>query len=702
MSFLAPLFFLGAMAVGGPILFHLIRRTTRERISFSSLLFLQPTPPRLTRKSRLEHLLLLLLRCLALLLLTLGFARPFFRQTAAPVSDARAGRRTVLLLDTSASLQRSGLWNEARARLTQYLREAGPNDQIALLTFDREVVSRLSFSQWDSAPVGERVALAQAAIAPLTPSWFATRTGPALIRAAEELTDTDNQASAPTRPRRIILISDLQEGARLDPLQSYEWPKGIEVIPEAIRPRTPGNAGLQLVAEALDADRGAEPTVRIRIANSPDAKREQFQVGWAAAESAGFATAPIDVYVPPGQGRMVTLLTPTHVTGLNRIILRGDDEPFDNTLYIHPPEPAGLNVLYLGNDAPTETRRPLFFLQRALPDTRRQTVQLTVRKPTDLLTRETLAAAQLIVVTDDLPEKLTEAIRARLEGGQTVLFAPTTAASGVTLGLLLHRPELTLNEVRPASYAMFGELDFRHPLLAPFADPRFSDFTRIHFWRYRQWMEPLPDAAQVAARFDSGAPAWVDVPVGRGRLLFLASGWGPDDSQFALSSKFVPWLYALLDLAGAATTPVANLSVGDAIPLPNGRTAELPIRLPDGTLTNLPTSLTQFTDTHLPGLYTFGAGTEIKTVAVNLDPAETRTAPLGTDELERLGVRLDPRIATLAAEPPPATVPPAIEAEGRQKLWRWLLLATLALLLIESIVAGRTARQIALPHAAAP
>ena len=80
MSFLAPLFLFGALAIGLPVLFHLIRRTTRERTIFSSLMFLQPTPPRLTRRSRLEHILLLLLRCLVLCLLALGFARPFFKQ----------------------------------------------------------------------------------------------------------------------------------------------------------------------------------------------------------------------------------------------------------------------------------------------------------------------------------------------------------------------------------------------------------------------------------------------------------------------------------------------------------------------------------------------------------------------------------------------------------------------------------------------
>ena len=69
MSFLTPLFLLGGLALALPVIFHLIRRTTRERTVFSSLMFLLPTPPRLTKRSRLEHWLLLLLRCLALALL---------------------------------------------------------------------------------------------------------------------------------------------------------------------------------------------------------------------------------------------------------------------------------------------------------------------------------------------------------------------------------------------------------------------------------------------------------------------------------------------------------------------------------------------------------------------------------------------------------------------------------------------------------
>ena len=63
MSFLAPLFLAGAAAIVLPILFHLIRKTTHEKTIFSSLMFLLPTPPKVTRRSRLDQILLLLLRC---------------------------------------------------------------------------------------------------------------------------------------------------------------------------------------------------------------------------------------------------------------------------------------------------------------------------------------------------------------------------------------------------------------------------------------------------------------------------------------------------------------------------------------------------------------------------------------------------------------------------------------------------------------
>ena len=150
MSFLTPWFLIGAAAIAGPILFHLIRRIARERMTFSSLMFLNPTPPKVTRRRKLEHLWLLLLRCLCLLLLAAGFARPFFsNNNATPVSPDE-GRQLIVLVDTSASMRREGLWNKASALAGKYLEKTSPADQVAVLTFDRQPQTLVNFGEWIS------------------------------------------------------------------------------------------------------------------------------------------------------------------------------------------------------------------------------------------------------------------------------------------------------------------------------------------------------------------------------------------------------------------------------------------------------------------------------------------------------------------------------------------------------------------------
>src|ERR1051325_8253068 len=109
MSFLAPLFLFGTAAVVLPVVFHLIRRSSRERTPFSSLMFLLPTPPRVTRRSKLENVFLLLLRCAVISLLAFAFARPFFSRPVAPDPGTGAGQKLLLLVDTSASMRRAGL-----------------------------------------------------------------------------------------------------------------------------------------------------------------------------------------------------------------------------------------------------------------------------------------------------------------------------------------------------------------------------------------------------------------------------------------------------------------------------------------------------------------------------------------------------------------------------------------------------------------
>src|SRR5688572_25772072 len=105
MSFLNPLFLLGLATLAAPVLVHLVRRTRARRVEFPALLFVRQVPQRTIRRRTLHNLLLLLLRCLALLLVVFAFTRPFFTGAQAGAAAAEGARFTVILLDASLSMR---------------------------------------------------------------------------------------------------------------------------------------------------------------------------------------------------------------------------------------------------------------------------------------------------------------------------------------------------------------------------------------------------------------------------------------------------------------------------------------------------------------------------------------------------------------------------------------------------------------------
>jgi len=79
---------------------------------------------------------------------------------------------------------------------------------------------------------------------------------------------------------------------------------------------------------------------------------------------------------------------------------------------------------------------------------------------------------------------------------------------------------------------------------------------------------------------------------------------------------------------------------------------------------------------------------------VNLAPEESKTAPMAMEQLEQLGVplRVQP-VATPAQVARREAQLKAAELESHQKLWRWLIAATLVILIVETWIAARLSRR---------
>ncbi|OHB65610.1 MAG: hypothetical protein A2Y77_11010, partial [Planctomycetes bacterium RBG_13_62_9] len=546
MSFLYPLFLAGIAAVALPILLHLIRRHTRERVPFSSLMFLRTTIPRFRSRSSLEHVLLLILRCLVLCLLAFAFARPFLRRPAA-ASPAGLGKRVVLLIDTSASMRRADLWTRALDEAKSVLADTGPADRLCVMSFDQGTRTLIGFEQWAAMEPAQRASVVTQDLTRLSPGWARTNLGQALVTAAEALEDEEaNDRQQPVGARRIVLVSDLQQGSNLDALLAYEWPQGMELAVKTIPCRGVTNASLQWVTnrDPLGSSRN-DKSLSIRISNSPDAAHDRFQLHWADDTS-----RTVDVYAPAGHSSIVHPPVPPGEPAAMKLVLTGDDHDFDNTLYLAPALQQQVTVLYIGSDDPNDTREMLFYLRQAFGADRALVSHVVSHPGSAPLSTADVETAHLVIVADAISEQSIASLRRYVESGKTLLLVMKSAETAVALSGLAGIGSLESQEAGVERYAMLDRIEYNHPLLRPFSDPRFGDFTRIHFWKYRRIDISGIPAARVLASFDSDDPAWFEVPVGRGSLLVWTSGWRPADSDLALSSKFVPLLYCALEYGG--------------------------------------------------------------------------------------------------------------------------------------------------------
>jgi hypothetical protein len=193
--------------------------------------------------------------------------------------------------------------------------------------------------------------------------------------------------------------------------------------------------------------------------------------------------------------------------------------------------------------------------------------------------------------------------------------------------------------------------DTRHPIFQLFAQPAAA-LGDVSFHRYR----PVAESGRsVLARFSGGAPALLEVPRQRGRLLLFTSDLDNQWNRFPLSPAFVPFM------------------IESARYLTEGRRETQSWVLPA-----TPAGLAS-----VPGVFTIRdhAGAD-RRVAVNVDTRESNPSPISTDEF----LAAVPRVARTASADPVAG---ARKAEDQQRLWQLGLLVMFVALAGEGLVGRR-------------
>ncbi len=666
MNFLSPLYAAAALAIAVPILLHLVRRQPKNRLAFSSLLFLSETPPRLTRNSRIENWFLLLLRSLLLLMIAFAFARPYWSEAVNTTASSAAGKRKCILIDQSASMQRDGVWKNAIGQAREVIQSALPTDTIAVYGFDSQLHSVLPLSQARSLPIGKRSSSALSAIDSLNPSWSQSDLGTAIVTCLDALqVDSADNEETHSGPAEIIIISDLTIGCDVRALEQGEWPEDTSVQLIRAVPSKPGNASFVLLDPTDPTNESGE--YRVRVSNARDSVAESFQLRWLNKDGNGIQETSVECTVPRGSYRIVKCSPPPEAA--SGIELIGDDCPFDNRrfLVMDPPSPSIIGIVEEDGLPPEESLA--YFLERIPLDTAYRKVQLQRYKPgSDWLSEQSKSPAWIILSHAATLRDADQCRSVLQAGGYVTLVMDRPANSphrdGGTLGNQLQKLTSWCTEVeigavserKVREFDFLQRLEFGHPILAPLANSQFNDFSKVRFWRHRMIEGWELSDWRVLAWFSENHPAILERDAQKGKFSVMTFGWQPVESQLALSSKFVPLIAGFYAQAQPDTGARREWIAGSD-------------RAPK------------------PGIYSDPQDSdESRKVAANIELRESLTDPLDPSELTRYGVPLasDQPSEQIASQRERVFV--AAELEARQAWWWWLVSACLIAVGLESLL----------------
>jgi uncharacterized membrane protein len=749
-GFVNPALAAGALLAAVPLVIHLLNRRRHQPLQWAAMRFVLAAYRKTRRRSRLENLLLLLLRMAAVALLALALSRPFLQPNSllAPLTESR--RQVVLLIDGSAS--------------------TGYRENVETV-FERQLVrAREILDDLDGAR-GDRARLILAAGTPRLLSARAPEDALAVLGTVTSPTDEvldlgaalaevatwaeEEAEGGGIEGLEVRLLTDMQrtsfvpatagvaedgEGpaapadslfATLDKLHGL----GIRVLVEDLGPAQVLDAP-NLAVESVETfgpilGPGGTVEVGVRIASfgagGPAIARVVLLVDGERQPSrsvdltAGGRTEVVFPVVFSAAGHH------TVTAQLEGDALAVDDER-NQVLAVPPP----LRVL-LVDGAPAETidRDEVGLLRAVLEPPAEAAVAGSLaaggRSPFEpvVVTDLGLAAGEVDVAAFDVivlantttpTARTTAELEAHVAAGAALIVtsgdnvdatrgdwnARFVKPDGTGLLPAVLGPRIAVPD-RRADYFRATAFDAEHPALAFFADERWRPFlTEVPIWELTA-AEPLDDASVLASIDDAdGHPLLLERAYDRGRTFLWTTTIDNAWTKLPESPRtLVPLVHELLRYAGRGREAARNVPVGGALVAEvDSFPRDLVVVRPDGArrpLDGSPTELAEglwrlpaVTDTDRAGAWRIErADAPPIPFSVQLDPAESDLARLAADEVDGL----HPALVAASSQPGDADSDAGDGRAGRGEIWRWLALACLAALIAESLWAAFLGRK---------
>jgi hypothetical protein len=730
---------LGGMAVfAAPLIIHLLNRTRFKVVDWGAMHLLDAALQVNSQRLQWQSLLLLIIRCLIPILLAICLARPVF--TGWRSAGGAGDKSLVVLIDNSISMeaidaQGTTRFEQAVQQVQTLVDQQAPATELSLWTIGGRPVDVLNGTTFDHRRVANK-------LKSLSVGAGSVPVQSALAAGLKQVAGMQNAS------REIIVISDFQnhewQAFGESERDAYKQQVAAESLPVHLTflpIRDQGAAtNLSVAIDALE-----QPLVVVdqvfRIAslvrNHGPKPAEDVAV---VLNVAGTEIASRRLSIPSGGVTQAVFDCQIESPGTHVIAVRIDDAAGfagDNISNQIVSVRTPLRVLILDKQAAApELQRASGYLSLALSpfqanDVGKNFLLTSVVSPEQLgpnatIDHDVLVLADAPRLSDSIADEIADFV---VQGGGLLMFSSQTIdvnwynsrwGSAAKTPLL---PGEYASQVKPSGPAVrIANEPSTHAALSLVSQPGSDDFASVEIQSShnlklvassaapsndsRDSSDPL---AQVLLDLETGYPLLLAKPFGQGHVMQFATAADTSGSNLPLRPIYVPLMHSLVQWLATGLEPNRNASTGEvlAIRFPtkvlreDKRSADPPLAmmtLPDRSEVELQldaSGQSNFSETAFPGVYSVafsddlhGENNLVERFAVNAPSDESQWQFLSVAQLNELATATGASVVVDAQE---LLRMQSVRANGRE-VWRWFLLALVALLFAELWWQQRIAR----------
>jgi hypothetical protein len=719
-SFASPALLWGLALAAVPLIIHLLNKRKHREMNWAAMQFLLEAVRKNSRRLRIEQLILLAVRTLLLVLVVFALAEPLVRNLGV-FFQPRQPKHKIIVIDASLSMglqtPEERLFDRAKDTARAIIEEGHQGDVFNLV--------RLSN-------------IPPAVIVP-TPAYQTTK----VIEEIEQMQLPHGRGEllaclgkiedllklAPEVPRKeVIIISDFQRAT---------WAGGTtEDAPRAraLLKKFDELGGLVLV------DLGQSDAANVAITSL-----EGLDAFVTTARPAPFRATVRNFGPERVTGRLLELLVddklveqravdlnaggetvelfavPFAYAGEHQVLVRlqKDALPLDDTRWLAVPVKERIRVLCVsGGSSASGAGRATDYLELALAPAggrpsaavpRRGQIEPTVINEGELqgfdpASYDCVFLCNVRMFTD----REAQTLETYLKGGGGVVWCLGDQASAENYNQVFYRQgagslparlgDRQGDPIQRESVFAFDPGDFSHPIVSAFQGNSDAGLESTQQYAYIRAALPPKGAARVALAFDTGDPAIVELPYGRGRSILVTTSVDERWGVWPLWPSFLPLIHEIVHFAvsrrwgdrqrlvGEPLTeifPATAVDVDVAVGRPDGQTQVARVVPQDAS------NQFVYENTNESGVYEVNFAHPLarsELFAVNVDPRESNLAKFVQEEIadELLpGVEFSYLTSWPGEELDPADSPNA----ERGGLTRWMLYALLYLMLAEQMLA---------------